>query len=244
MPVKKQIFDDKVMTKRMAKYSSLVHGASTPDSDDLLQMRNDIMLKILPLVDAAISRKRFFCNRKDLKQECAVKVLANLDKFDPQRGTAFKFLWTTICNTCRTISGRLGKITPSLEEEANRKEAEAKPSGEAPDRSYISTAIEEAISDALKSNPATSRFRRKKFVSLCKLIQGSVLDGSFFDDRSIVIRRCKARGICSNDAKLLTDFVLVSLRKRLYNLRQEQASHGEYTATGQTQVPISEESDR
>lgn len=208
---KKPIFDDRLVTQMMCKFEKNTHRRG---------LRDAIMLKIIPLIDAAISRKRLFKNRDDLRQECALKVLLALPKFRGERGTAFAFLWSVICNTCITHGERLTSSDLSLEDDEIKKVAEFKADPtESPFRSFVLTTISDGIVEALGRNGFrfghTHKGRR-----IASYITKAIASGELFSNRTSVSRKLRKMGIDKREAQFFIDHVLVMVRVKLYTLKE------------------------
>src|SRR4029077_13685024 len=86
------------------------------------KLKQQILERTYPLIDAAITRKfasnrRMLSLRDDLRQECALKILKGLTKYRAKRGSAFAFIWSTVCNCLKTHGKRMSKGALSIEED-------------------------------------------------------------------------------------------------------------------------------
>lgn len=211
--MRKPIFDNKKVSHLLERYVRHPH-----DHD----LRQEIMKRMYPLIDAAITRKRMFQMRDDLRQECAMKILKGLRKFDSKRGSAFAFSWSTICNCLKTHGKRMSKGGLSLEEEAIEKEAETASTSvfQSPEYQYLQKVVSKAIDKALSSRELRE-FHREKDKKALVYIRKSVLSGDLFSDKKAVISKLRTLGIKrKRDAHFLVDYVLVNVRANLYDRRE------------------------
>jgi hypothetical protein len=184
-----------------------------------LKLRDEVMRLTAPLIEAAISKRRLFPNRADLRQECALKMLKQLDKFDPQRGSAFAFLWTMICNTLTTQNQRLQSSAYSIDtDETAKHEAEhANVTTETPETNHILHSISIAINQALSSNGFAHVRNGKKIQAY---LLGTIADGDFFRNRTQILHRLEELGLKRRDAEHYIDKVLVRIRVQLLAARE------------------------
>jgi len=210
--VKKQIFNNAEVTKLLERYSRHPHS---------MKLRARLMIAIIPLIDAAISRKRLFHLRDELRQECALKLLKNMHKFKKGRGSAFAFCWSAICNSIISQGKRLSKPSLSLEEEEIAKEAEvaAPLVFQSPEYQYLQKIISIAIDKALFSPELRSFTTDKKHRAL-SAIRDSVLNGELFSKREHVLKKLRRLRVPRADSQFLIDYVIVSLRAQLYSKKE------------------------
>jgi|SRR5713101_1866303 len=228
------IFNNRRMTNLLEKYSKHPHSR---------KLRDKIMTGVYPLVDAAISRKRLFRFREDLRQECALKVLMALPKYRRNRGTAFGFLWATICNSCITHGKRLAKSDLSIDSEENaRREAEISQPAKflSPDVDFLRKLLAKALGQNRNGSDSLRAFSREKEKIAVSFLTFSALNGDLFSERPKVLRQLKRLGIKKKDHQFFLDYVLVDLRSRFYRLR---GLANELASSGQAGQSISKVSD-
>ena len=210
---KKRIFDNQKVTKLMAEYSR--HPKD-------MKLRDRIIKKTMPLIDAAITRKiKNYKNRddlrKDLRQECVVKLLYALPKFDSARGKAFAYLWTTICNTCNTQSQRLTRsdLSMSSDEDVMR---EAENNGhevfQTPENRHILNVIGDSITQTFDTIDLSDKDRRLH-KRACRKIKSFITNGELFYDRDLVVRKLKKLGLGRKEIQFYLDRTLVLVRQKL-----------------------------
>lgn len=223
--MKKPAFSNKQVTelaKRYAKHKTM-------------RLRNQILRLTLPLVEAAMARQGMRRNKDDIRQECILKVLQAIPKFDPKRGDAFGFFWATICNMSKTINQRLHKPISSLStDDLARREAEqmGKDTYQTPENQYTLNLIGEAVENAFLSNgfsPPRKRLHRKA----CRYIHKSMVSGEFFFEKNKVVRRLKSIGLNKKEVQHYCQYSLVVVRAKLLEAR-ENASTLSYPKVGKT----------
>lgn len=204
-----QIFDNKKVGELLERYSRHPHS---------MELRQEIMKRMYPLVDAAITRRQMFAMREDLRQECAMKILKGLRKFDPKRGSAFAFVWSTVCNCLKTHGKRMSKGGLSLEEEAIGKEAELASTSvfQSPEFQYLQKIIAVEIDNALASKELRE-FHKSKDKRALVYIRKAVLSGDLFTNKKAVLIELGRLGIHKKDARFLIDYVIVAVRANLYS---------------------------
>jgi len=211
---KKRIFDNRKVTELMTHY--VKHPRR--------KLRDEIMRRTYPLIDAAISRKRMYSNRDDLRQECALKVLTALPKFSYKRGSAFAFLWSVVCNTCITQNQRLTFIDQSIDSDDDiRREAEGTvPSFDTPERRYILKLLSSFFDKAFSNgdDPTAKRKQKKAY----DYISASIVSGEFFKNRHRVASRLRRFGFSKKESQYFLDLVLVRVREKLLHAREEASS--------------------
>jgi DNA-directed RNA polymerase specialized sigma24 family protein len=188
-------------------------------------LRDRIINLTLPLIDAAITRKiKSYRNRedlrKDLKQECVVKLLYALPKFDPSRGNAFAFLWTMICNTCTTQGQRLSSHNLSLSSDEDiQKEAESNGHSvfETPENRHILNSIADSLDNAFESIRVPNRRLHRK---ACRKIREFLVSGELFYNKHYVMRRMKRLGLDRKEIQFYIDRTLVLVRQELLEARE------------------------
>lgn len=197
------------------------------------KLRDEILARAMPLVDAAISKKGPFAiiasmgtraHREDLRQDCAVKILLGLEKFDSERGSAFAFLWTIACNTCTTQNQRLSRtdtVSLSTDEDAQR---EAESNGhslyDAPENRHILNRLGIAIQQAFNTNGFQVP-RRKSHRKVLAVLRESIQSGEFFYDRSAIQAKLRRYGLRREHVQYYTDYTLVTVRRKLLEARED-----------------------
>jgi len=209
---KARIFNNREVTEMMVRYSR--HPRS-------VRLRDQIMDRVYPLIDAAISKKRLFHLRDDLKQECAMKVFQSLPKFSHKRGSAFAFLWTAICNVCITQGKKLSRRSLSIEEDEILREAEAASPSKylSPEHAHLVTVLSGILNEALLSNGLRVFFVDKDKKAIAYLTV-CIANGDFFSDKLKVIKQLRRYGLKKKDSLFLCDYVLVTLRTKLYDKKE------------------------
>ena len=209
--MKKPIFSNKEVGALLSRFGRHPHS---------LMLRNEIMMKVDPLIDAAISKKRLFHLRDDLHQECFLKVVGALHHYNPNRGAPFAFFWTTICNTCITQGKKLSKTNLSLSEEEVKREAEVMSTSHfhSPEKTHILNVLSGVLDDAFRSNGLRSFVDAHDRKAIAYL-QQSVRTGDFFHDRPAAVKQIRRFGVRKKDAEFFCDYVLVTLRAKLYSRR-------------------------
>jgi len=205
---KKKIFDNAKVTKLMEEYA---HHKKD------VKLRDRIIRLTMPLISAAISKKRYYRNRDDLRQECVVKLLYALPKYDPSRGKAFAFLWTTICNTCNTQDQRLTRNDLSLSSDEDvMKEAETNghEAFDTPENRHILNTISASITTAFDSFDVLDE-NRKLHKRACNKIKKFIVNGELFYNRDLVIRKLRKLGLDRKVVQFYVDRSLVLVRQRL-----------------------------
>jgi len=209
--VRKYAFNNAKMTRLLSKY------ARHPKD---MRLRDKILRLSMPLVDMAISKKQYFTNRADLRQDCAVKILQGLDKFSPERGSAFAFLWTVICNTLITKNQQLQSHGYSMNsDEDTQREAESVSSVlDTPETKYILRNLALSLSKVVNTNGFSDMPNRKRVV---RYLLSSISSGDLFQDRSVVFDRLKKRyGLSRKDAEFYVNHTLVVVRAKLLAARE------------------------
>jgi len=207
-----EIFDNKKVTELMSRY--IRHPQSR-------KLRDEIMLRALPLIDAAISRKRLFHLRDDLKQEASLKVLTALLKYNHHKGTAFDFLWTVICNVCVTHGERLSRQHLSISDDETMRESEAVslyPAQFNPEQGHILNILAGLLKEAFNGN-GWRYFRREQHKKASAYIQSAVASGELFSSPSKVYRHLRRMGFRKKQSQFFIEYTLVVLRTKLYEDR-------------------------
>jgi hypothetical protein len=185
-------------------------------------LRNKIVRKTMPLIDAAISKKQrmfksMFKNREELRQDCALRVIQAIPKFDGRRGDAFGFFWSLICNHLITQNQKLDAPQYSLStDEAILREADNQPANPflMPENRHILNTLIGELSLAFSSNG----FRipdRKRHRKACQKLRESIASGDFFQDRTKITRRMRRLGLNRRMVKYYVDYTLVTMRRKL-----------------------------
>jgi hypothetical protein len=192
-----------------------------------MKLRDRIIRKTMPLIDAAISRKiKNHKNRedvrKDLRQECVVKLLYALPKFDSSRGNSFAYLWTTICNTCNTQGQRLTRsdLSMSTDEDVMR---EAENNGhdvfQTPENRHILNVIGASITKTFDTIDLSDK-DRQLHKRACRKIKGFIINGELFYDRDLVVRKLKKIGLGRKEIQFYLDRTLVLVRQKLLSAKE------------------------
>ena len=207
---RKAIFDSRRVSRLLEKLQ---------DHPKSQTIRQDIMQRAYPLIDAAITRKRLFLYKEDLRQECALKLLKALPKYKRGRGSAFAFFWSTIHNCLKTHVKRLSKGGLSIDtEEDILKEVEVSgPSVyQTPEYRYLQKVLSKAIDSALYSR-GLRVFNRDKDKKALDYIKQSVLNGDLFAKKGEVLKKLRRFGVRKKNAKFLIDYLTVDIRDKLYS---------------------------
>jgi hypothetical protein len=212
MKARRYGFNNRRMTILLAQYSRDIKN---------LKLRNKIMLRCLPLVDAVIAKKGYFSHQDDLKQEMALKLLKALPKYKPGVSNAFAFVWTVLCNIGISKNQWLSKADLSLstDEDAMR-EAETKPQQiyHSPENQHLLNSISKSLDLAFSSNgfQVPRKHLHKKALGV---IRQSVASGDLFCKKSEVLRRLRGLGLKNHEIQSYIDYSLVLTRKKLLAAR-------------------------
>ena len=225
---KREIFNNKEVTEMMSRY------ARNPKSHP--HLRDKILKRAMRLVDAAISKKGAFAiipgmgtraHREDLRQDCALKILQGLEKFDPDRGSAFAFLWTIACNTCTTQNQRLSRtdtVSLSTDEDAQRQAEQSGPSVyEAPENRHILNRLGRDIQRAFETNGFKIP-QKKTHQRVCADIRNSIQSGELFYNRMAVMAKLRSYGLRRDDVQYYIDYTLVRVRQNLLQAREDASA--------------------
>lgn len=212
------IFNNRRVTELLKEY---IAGKKQDE-----HLRNKIVRKTMPLVDAAISRKRLFKNRDELRQDCALRVIQAIPKFDGKRGDAFGFFWSLICNHLITQNQKLEAPQYSLStDEAILREAEGQPANPflMPENRHILNTLISELHIAFNSNG----FRipdRKRHRKACQKLRESIASGDFFQDRTKITRSMRRLGLNRRTVKYYIDYTLVTMRRKLLVAKENMQS--------------------
>jgi hypothetical protein len=191
-----------------------------------LRLRDKIVKLTLPLISAAINKKHMFKNREDIRQECALKVLQAVGKYDKKRGDGFGFMWTVICNSCLTHNERLSRPNLSLStDESIQREAEVsgKEIFQTPENQHILNNVGKALIHTFSTNGfqiPKKRVHRKA----CELIRDSIASGEMFYDRLKIVRKLKKLGLDKKEIQYYCSYSLVVVREKLLKTREEASA--------------------
>lgn len=216
--VKKQPFDNLLAGKLLKDFR---HDKGN------LKLRNRIVRMALPLVDAAISKKQsqfpsIVKFRDDIRQECALKVILAIPKYDYKRGDPFGFMWTVISNTCLTHIERLNRKNYSISsDEAIQKEAETSGTNvfQTPDTQHILTTIVKDLNIAMSH----STFRipmRRLHRKACLRIQEAIFSGELFQNRNLVMSKLRDLGLNKKEILYYCQYSLVVVRAKLLQAKE------------------------
>ena len=153
--------------------------------------------------------------RDDIRQECLMKILLGLRKFDPKRGDSFGFFWTIICNTIVTQQQKLTSRNTSLTPDDSDDSEESSTDTiifQTPESSLILKQIANSLNDAFGFNNLELKGREK---TAFNYIKKAVQSGEFFWNRSEVLRHVKRYGIPRGTTKQFEQYILVKIRQFL-----------------------------
>lgn len=210
MKSKRYGFNNSKMTALLAQYSHQVKN---------LKLRDKIMLRCLPLIDAVIAKKGYFQNQDDLKQEMALKLLKALPKYQPGRSNAFAFVWTVLCNIGISKSQWLSKSSSALslstDEEALH-EAEVQPQQiyQSPENQHILNSISKSLQRTFASNGFRVPKKRLHKKAL-GIILKSVASGELFHSKPDILQQLRRLGLRNREIQSYIDYSLVVTRKKL-----------------------------
>lgn len=229
MPSKPK-FDNQKVTALLERY------IQSPKHNE--ELRNRIVRKAIPLIDAALHRKHVPTDMaEDIRQDCAVKILRNLDHYKKGRGSAFAFLWTIICNHIVTqIKRRTSKNVSLTNTETSSDELEVVQDDplHAPENRYLLQRIGKDLEKALNMEEFR-RQRGRRHRHAVKLLRSSVKDAKLFTQPAEVARRLRHLGLTREEAKHYMDLALVKVRQSLLHAREEAS--GLIAGENQANVP-------
>ena len=162
-------------------------------------------------------------NRDEIRQECALKVIKAVPEFDVRKGNAFAFLWTVICNTCRTHAKRLGKPSLSLStDEVIKHEAEvsAKEVFETPENRHVLNSIGKELIHVMNNGNGFHPSRKKGHTRACRILKSAIADGDLFFDRNKVVRELKKAGLSNKEIQYYCQYSMVTVRMQLLNAKE------------------------
>jgi len=229
---KKPIFNNLLVTKLFKEY---IHHKKD------LKLRDKILKLTLPLIEASLSRQGMFRSKDDIRQECILKVLQAIPKFNPKRGHAFGFMWATICNQSKTINKRLHRPTSSLStDESAQKEAEAngKDVFQTPENQHVLNLISEAVIEAFDTNGFVAP-KRGLHRKACRQIQKAMASGEFFFDKKTTIRGLRELGLEKKDIQHYCQYSLVVVRTKLLEAH-ENATTISHPKIGKTMLTLAQ----
>jgi DNA-directed RNA polymerase specialized sigma24 family protein len=206
-------FDNTKMTILMERYSKNTKN---------LELRNKIIRRSLPLIDAVVAKKRYFVKdpekQKDLKQEMALKLIKALPKYQSGRSNAFAFVWTVLCNIAISKNEWLSKsnsLSLSTDEGALQEaESQLHSVFQSPENQHILNSIGHSLQMAFSSNGFVAP-RKKLHGKALSIIRRSIASGELFFKRTQVLRELKHLGLNRRDIQGYLDYTLVVTRKRL-----------------------------
>lgn len=211
---KKQIFNNIKVTRLLKEY------VTQKKKDE--KLRDRILLLTVPLVDATIARYGMYRAKEDIRQECILKVLQAIPKFDARRGDAFGFMWATICNMSKSVNKRLHRPVSSLstDEEAQREaEVNGKEVFQTPENQFILTQIAADVVKALGSNGFASICEKGLRRKLLQQIQKSMSSGEFFFNKNETMRKLRDLGLDKPLVQFYCQRSLVLVREKLLEAR-------------------------
>lgn len=212
----KPIFDNPGVTRLMKRY------VRSPKDKEL---RDRIITLTLPLVEASLSKQRMFDKRyrEDIRQECILKVIQALPKFNTIRGDAFGFLWATICNMSKTVNEKLHRPSYSLSSDENvQKEAEQnfKNPFQSPENQIILNSVSDELHNVLFNSISSSVPRIRTHRKAARYIRAAVMSGELFLDKPKVIRKLKDIGLDKKNIQLYINRSMIITRERLLIARE------------------------
>jgi DNA-directed RNA polymerase specialized sigma24 family protein len=186
-----------------------------------LHLRNKIVRRSLPLIDAVIAKKRYLFSQpdlqNDLRQEMALKLIKALPKYQPGRSNAFAFIWTVISNLAISKNEYLSKTNLSLStDEDVLHEAESQPQNifQSPENQLILNSISKSLAIAFASNGFVVA-RKRLHTKALRIIRRSIASGELFYKRTQVLRELRMLGLNRRDIQGYIDYTLVVTRKKL-----------------------------
>lgn len=186
--------------------------------------RDKILERVLPLVNAALVKRRVpIENYDDVRQECILKLLKNISKFDPSRGKAFAFFWTIICNTINTQNQRWTSTSVSLtatESASSDTEITGAEVFQTPENQYILNRITASVDRAFNQNGfriPDGKKHKKAFILISKAIQ----TGEFFFNRSEVMKKLRHLGLQQSEIQHYVSYTLIKVRQNLLDSKKE-----------------------
>ena len=212
---KKRIFNSKEVTELLKEYIAHPKGNE--------KLRNRILRRALPLISAAISKKRLFKNREDLTQDCCVKLMYAIPKYNPEKASAFAFMWTVICNHCITQNQKLEKSDLSLSSDSSaEREANTKGSGlfTRPENQHILNNLSKELVNVLEFGNAHVPSMRKHRKA-CKNLRAAIASGEFFYDRAKTIHQMKDLGLNHKQISFYTAKTLIFIRRELLKAKED-----------------------
>lgn len=230
-------FDNAAMTTLLDRYARNVKD---------LHLRNKIVRRSLPLIDAVIAKKRYLFNQpdlqNDLRQEMALKLIKALPKYQPGRSNAFAFTWTVICNVAISKNEYLSKTNLSLStDEDILHEAESQPQNifQSPENQLILNSISKSLAIAFDSNGFVVS-RKRLHTKAIRVIRRSIANGELFYKRTQVLRELRELGLNRRDIQGYIDYTLVVTRKKLLQAKD----NAEAIQRSETDVVLSQHSDQ
>ena len=224
MPKKKPAFNNKRVTKLLKKYAR---------NKKNVILRDKIIELALPLIPRSLAKQGMYIRpelREDIMQECALKLIQAIPKFDVKRGDAFGFFWATICNMSKSINERLNRPSLSLstDEDAQRQaESNGRNLFQTPENQHILNSIVKDLQVALDNN----RFRVPKVAmhrKASRLVRHFIASGELFFDKSLVIRKLRDIGLDRKQIQFYVEYSLIVVREKLLEAR-ENANAISYT---------------
>jgi len=218
------------MKKKKQPFDNLLAGELLKNfrhDKNNLKLRNRIVRMALPLIDAAISKKQsqfpsVSKNRDDIKQECALKVILAIPKYNAKRGDPFGFMWTVISNTCLTHIERLNRKNYSISsDEVIRREAEESGTNvfKTPETQHILCTIVKDLNIAMSESsfrvPTRSLHRKA-----CLRIQEAIFSGELFSNRNLVMSRLRELGLNKKEILYYCQYSIVVVRDKLLQARE------------------------
>lgn len=217
MPKRKSAFNNKKITALCKEYSA------NPSE----HTRNRILKYTLPLIRAAMVKKHIPEELKDdIYQECVVKLLKAIPKFNVERGNSFAFFWTVICNTIITQQTNMTSLvnsnvslTPSASDDSEMDSIGAN-LFTTPENQHILSRASKALDAAFKQAGFHTPKGRKHRLVLEKIKQ-AIWSGDLFFNRHEVMRTLRKVGIDKEEVKGYIEYTLVKVRQFLLDTRRD-----------------------
>lgn len=202
------------------------------------ELRNRIVKKSIPLIDAALHRKHVPTDiAEDIRQDCIVKILRNLHRYKKGRGSAFAFLWTVICNHVLTqISRRASKNISLTGSDTASGELEVVQDDplHAPENRFLLQRIANDLEKAFEIE-GFHKGKGLKHRKAVKLLRASAKNAVLFTKAADVAKKLRRFGLTKEEVRHYIDFALVKIRHSLLHAREE--AHGLNFGADQTDVP-------
>ena len=232
MPKRPLRFNAKKVTELVSRYVSQKRPSR--------RLRNEIIENIMPQVRAGMAQKRIDVEyRDDIRQECAVKILSALPRFNPGRGNCFAFFWTVICNTIITQLKRIGangNISLTVPESSSEEEDVIMDNVfHTPENRYILNRIARDLNLAVNSGFTTSNGKKQE--KLLRILRGAISSGELFTERAKTLKALQHCGLHRSEVRQCVDYVLVRIRQSLLNAREDVSALEETIPAAHSKAP-------